>query len=248
MSRSCRRWWRVVVGVLVLLVVAEVPLAIGVLRPRLEPVPRRTDVVYAIGPADFHMAQARDLMRRTGASTLVVTISVDPRTGEEYRKDFCDPSPIGRSSVWCPTRTPLGVRRQPCVTWRRGTTGPTPWCSPIPRTSHARACGWTGVRRSPSPSSRRRTGLLGTSIFGGRLPVGWMGRGAGAELSVNRSPRKSLPMMTIEASISQASRSEDPLSATPRIGIILGSTRPGRVGGQGTTWDRPSSPRRRPPR
>ena len=83
---------------------------------------------------------------------------------------------------------------------------------------------------------------------GGRLPVGWMGRGAGAELSVNRSPRKSLPMMTIEASISQASRSEDPLSATPRIGIILGSTRPGRVGGQGTTWDRPSSPRRRPPR
>lgn len=92
-SRSCRRWWCVVVGVLVLLVVAEVPLAIGVLRPRLEPVPRRTDVVYAIGPADFHMAQARDLMRRTGASTLVVTISVDPRTGEEYRKDFCDPSP-----------------------------------------------------------------------------------------------------------------------------------------------------------
>ncbi|ERS23419.1 hypothetical protein [Cutibacterium avidum] len=92
-SRSCRRWWRVVVGVLVLLVVAEVPLAIGVLRPRLEPVPRRTDVVYAIGPADFHMVQARDLMRRTGASTLVVTISVDPRTGEEYRKDFCDPSP-----------------------------------------------------------------------------------------------------------------------------------------------------------
>ena len=36
--------------------------------------------------------------------------------------------------------------------------------------------------------------------------------------------------MTIEASISRASRSEDPMSATPHIGIILGSTCPGRVG------------------
>ena len=93
---------------LVLLVVAEVPLAIGVLRPRLEPVPRRTDVVYAIGPADFHMAQARNLMRRTGASTLVVTISVDPRTGEEYRKDFCDPSPHWK--VICLVPDPYTIR------------------------------------------------------------------------------------------------------------------------------------------
>ena len=54
--------------------------------------------------------------------------------------------------------------------------------------------------------------------------------------------------MTIEASISRASRSEDPMSATPHIGIILGSTCPGRVGDQVVTWDWPSSLRRRPPR
>lgn len=90
---NARRWWIGVIIALVVLLAVEIPLAVGVLHPRIDAVPDGVDAVYAIGPADDHMAQARALMKQTGASTLVVTISVDPRTGTQYRKDFCDPSP-----------------------------------------------------------------------------------------------------------------------------------------------------------
>lgn len=175
------------------------------------------------------MAQARNLMRRTGASTLVVTISVDPRTGEEYRKDFCDPSPHWK--VICLVPDPYTTRGEAATL--RDLAARHHWSDAVvltdpPHVTRTRM--W--MDRCAAPRHRRRVdgpGFPARQSSEGRLPVGWMGRGTGAELSVNRSPRRSLPMMTIEASISRASRSEDPMSATPHIGIILGSTCPGRV-------------------
>lgn len=82
-------------------------------------------------------------MRRTGASTLVVTISVDPRTGEEYRKDFCDPSPHWK--VICLVPDPYTTRGEAATL--RDLAARHHWSDAVvltdPPQSHARACGWT---------------------------------------------------------------------------------------------------------
>ena len=72
-------------------------LAVGILatilvtRPRIDPV-QPVDAVYVIGPAEYRLEYARQLMADDVAPTLLVTVSVNPVTGEVYTKDFCDPA------------------------------------------------------------------------------------------------------------------------------------------------------------
>lgn len=72
-------------------------LAVGILatslvtRPRIDAI-QPVDAVYVIGPAEYRMEYARQLMADDVAPTLLVTVSVNPVTGEVYTKDFCDPA------------------------------------------------------------------------------------------------------------------------------------------------------------
>lgn len=73
-----------------LLAVATVATVL-VTRPRVDPV-QPVEALYVIGPAEGRIGEARRLMAAGQVSTLIVTVSVNPTTGEVYTKDFCDPA------------------------------------------------------------------------------------------------------------------------------------------------------------
>ncbi len=106
-------------------------------RPRVDPV-RPVDALYVIGPAEGRIADARRLMAEGAARTLVVTVTVDPKTDEVYTKDFCDPAPW---EVICVRPDPYTTRGEAAALARL-----------------ARERGWThaAVLTQPSHVSRAR--------------------------------------------------------------------------------------------
>ncbi|WOQ16413.1 hypothetical protein [Raineyella sp. W15-4] len=86
-----RRWPAVLAMIGVVLLGCAVVATVLVVRPRVDPV-QPVDALYVIGPAEGRIAEARQLMAAGEARTLIVTVSVNPKTGEVYTKDFCDPA------------------------------------------------------------------------------------------------------------------------------------------------------------
>lgn len=87
-----RRHLGAMAGLAAALVLAcAVILTCVLIRPRVDPA-QPVDALYVIGPAEGRIGEARRLMATGQASTLIVTVSVNPATGEVYTKDFCDPA------------------------------------------------------------------------------------------------------------------------------------------------------------
>ncbi len=59
-----------------------------VVHPRVDQ-PQPVDALYVIGPAEERMPLAIDLARSGLTATILTTVSVDPRTGERYPRDYC---------------------------------------------------------------------------------------------------------------------------------------------------------------
>lgn len=179
-KRHHRRWPAVltVLGVVLLGCVAVA--TVLVLHPRIDPV-APVDALYVIGPADKRIAEARQLMAAGAAQTLIVTVSVDPKTGEVYTKDFCDPQPY---EVICVQPDPYTTRGEAGVLARLAKEHGWSRVAVMTETSHvARTRMWMD-RCVPVPvsvwaSAERRT------------PLSWVGAiayqsGAWAKAQVQR--------------------------------------------------------------
>lgn len=81
-----------------------------VVHPRVDP-PQPVDALYVIGPAEERMPLAIDLARRGLTTTILTTVSVDPRTGERYPRDYCAGDPgLPELTIACVDPDPYTTR------------------------------------------------------------------------------------------------------------------------------------------
>lgn len=167
---GARRRWRMVLALLaVLLVSGWVTVAITyVARPRVDAV-QSVDALYVIGPAEGGIADARRLMAEGTARTLVVTMTMDTRTGKVYPKDMCDPAAW---EVVCVKPDPYTTRGEAAALARLATGHGWSRVAVMTDTSHvARTRLWMDrcvpVAVSVWASSERRTPLswVGAVIY-----------------------------------------------------------------------------------
>lgn len=92
-TRSRRRRWPLVLGALAALFAVWLGLCLRyVAFPTVDPY-RDIDGIYVLGPAETRIDLGRRLAEEYDAKALLVTVSVDPRTGAVYEKGFCDEQP-----------------------------------------------------------------------------------------------------------------------------------------------------------
>lgn len=159
--RGHRRWRAVLAGLAVLLLSGCATVAATfVARPRVDAV-QTVDALYVIGPAEGGIADARRLMAEGKARTLVVTMTMDTRTGKVYPKDMCDPAAW---EVVCVKPDPYTTRGEAAALARLATERGWSRVAVMTDTSHiARTRLWMD-RCVPVPvsvwaSSERRTPL-----------------------------------------------------------------------------------------
>ena len=89
-GRGKRRWPLIVGGTVLLLIVIWLGLCWRyVAHPTVDPF-QSIDAIYVLGPAEGRIDLGRELAAEYGAESLLVTVSVNEKTGEVYEKDFCD--------------------------------------------------------------------------------------------------------------------------------------------------------------
>ena len=89
-GRGKRRWPLAVGGTVLLLIVIWAGLCWRyVAHPTVDPY-QSVDAIYVLGPAETRIDLGRELAAEYGAESLLVTVSVNEKTGEVYEKDFCD--------------------------------------------------------------------------------------------------------------------------------------------------------------